>query len=74
MVKPLTQGVSQSIRNGKADWIYYEEILGRSWRAFRWSPDSRKLVFQQFDDRTVSSFSVSSHVNVQPTFETEFYP
>ena len=73
-VKQLTQGASQSIRNGKADWIYYEEILGRSWRAFRWSPDSRKLVFQQFDDRPVSSFSVSSHVNVQPTFETEFYP
>ena len=40
------------ILNGYASWVYMEEILGRAtqYRAFWWSPDSKKIAFFRSDD------------------------
>lgn len=40
----LTYDGSETILNGYASWVYYEEILGRpsKYKAFWWSPDSKK--------------------------------
>ena len=48
--------------NGYASWVYYEEILGRPslYRAFWWSPDSRKLAFYHFDNSKVPYFPIYS--------------
>jgi dipeptidyl aminopeptidase/acylaminoacyl peptidase len=70
----LTEGGSATLRNGKADWVYFEEIYHRSWRAYKWSPDSKSLVFQQFDDSGVESFTVLDHRKVRQNVETERYP
>ena len=58
----LTFDGSEHILNGYASWVYYEEILGRSsrYKAFWWSPDSRKIGFYRFDNTDVPSFPIYS--------------
>ncbi|MEJ7589803.1 MAG: DPP IV N-terminal domain-containing protein, partial [Ferruginibacter sp.] len=49
----LTTDGSDVILNGYASWLYMEEILGRStqYRAFWWSPDSKKLILAMKDPK-----------------------
>jgi len=58
----LTYDGSDVILNGYASWVYYEEIFGRSsrYRAFWWSPDSRKIGFYRFDNSNVPMFPIYS--------------
>lgn len=58
----LTFDGSDVILNGYASWVYYEEIFGRpsKYRAFWWSPDSRKLAFYRFDTSSVPMFPIYS--------------
>ena len=58
----LTSDGSDVILNGYASWVYYEEIFGRPsrYRAFWWSPDSRKIGFYRFDNTEVPVFPIYS--------------
>ena len=58
----LTHDGSDVILNGYASWVYYEEIFGRAsrYRAFWWSPDSRKIGFYRFDNSEVPMFPIYS--------------
>ena len=58
----LTFDGSELILNGYASWVYYEEILGRSsnYKAFWWSPDSKKIGFYRFDNTEVPVFPIYS--------------
>ena len=58
----LTHDGSDVILNGYASWVYYEEIFGRpsKYRAFWWSPDSKKLAFYRFDNSQVPMFPIYS--------------
>ncbi|MEN6569526.1 MAG: DPP IV N-terminal domain-containing protein [Rikenellaceae bacterium] len=58
--KRYTFDGSSFIKNGYASWVYYEEIFGRlsEYRAFWWSPDSKKLAFYRFDDTNVPMFPI----------------
>ena len=58
----LTFDGTDLILNGYASWVYYEEILGRSsnYRAFWWSPDSKKIGFYRFDNTQVPLFPIYS--------------
>lgn len=58
----LTDDGSELILNGYASWVYYEEILGRAsfYRAFWWSPDSRRIGFYRFDNTAVPYFPIYS--------------
>ncbi len=60
--KRLTYDGSELILNGFASWVYYEEIFGRSseYKAFWWSPDSRKIGFYRFDNTGVPLFPIYS--------------
>lgn len=51
--RALTTGGTESLRNGKADWVYYEEVFGRGQRTYWWSPDSSRLAFMQIDSSPV---------------------
>jgi dipeptidyl-peptidase 4 len=62
------------ISNGKADWVYFEEIFNRSWKAYWWSPDSQSLTFLRFDDRAVPKFTVVDHTQRQQKVEVTPYP
>ncbi len=58
----LTHDGTDLILNGYASWVYYEEILGRPsrYKAFWWSPDSRKIGFYRFDNTQVPLFPIYS--------------
>jgi dipeptidyl-peptidase-4 len=72
----LTTDGSDTIYNGWASWVYYEEILGRGSRyaAFWWSPDSTMLAFLRFDDNPVPIFPIFRARGAHGELEKERYP
>lgn len=72
-VMPLTSDGSRSMINGTSDWVNEEELDLRN--CFRWSPDSRRILFWQFDTSGVPEFHlVNSVVNKSPTITSFAYP
>lgn len=72
----LTTDGCDSIMNGYASWVYYEEILGRSseYKAFWWSPDSRYIAFMRFDDSRVPVFPIYAPEGRHGGLENHRYP
>jgi len=68
----LTTGGSDALRNGALDWVYPEELdLGT---AYWWSPDSKSIVYMQFD---ISHEPVYPHEDLRgprPVYEPQSYP
>ncbi len=72
--RALTTGGSDLIRNGKADWVYFEEIFGRSWRVYWWSPDSQRIAFMRVDSTPVPSFAIVNNSPSTQVVERAPYP
>ncbi|WP_304131319.1 S9 family peptidase [Ignavibacterium album] len=72
----LTFDASETVYNGWASWVYYEEILGRSsnYRAFWWSPNSQMIAFLRTDDSPVPKFPLYKADGVHGELEWEHYP
>ncbi len=70
----LTYDGDRLKRHGKADWVYFEEIYGRSWLGYAWSPDSDQIAFLEYDDSPVREFTVMDHVPPRGNVEQERYP
>ncbi len=72
----LTHDGSDIILNGRASWVYYEEILGRSsrYKAYWWSPDSKKIAYLRFDDSPVPEFLLFNSEGDHGTIEKTRYP
>lgn len=73
-LRQLTHDAGPHVRNGKADWVYFEEIYNRKWQAYHWSPDGQRLAYQQFNETDVPLFQISDHTTVEQAFEKEHYP
>ena len=72
--RALTNSGGGMISNGQADWVYFEEVYGRRWRAFWWCPDSSAIVFMQFDDGPVNEFTVVNNTKRKQEVEETPYP
>ena len=74
--RPLTYDGTDLILNGYASWVYYEEILGRPslYRAFWWSPDSKKIGFYRFDNTEVPMFPIYSPFGQDGKLNLTRYP
>ncbi|MCS7020954.1 MAG: S9 family peptidase [Gemmataceae bacterium] len=57
--RQLTHDGHADVLNGKADWVYEEEVFQRHGQAYWWSPDSQQIAFLQFDDRPVRRFTIT---------------
>jgi dipeptidyl-peptidase-4 len=55
-VTRLTSDGSETTINGTSDWVYEEELGVRD--CFRWSPDSARIAYWQFDTTGVGIFSL----------------
>lgn len=57
----LTNDGSDVVLNGYASWVYMEEILGRAsqYKAFWWSPDSKKIAYFRSDETKVPEFTMT---------------
>ncbi|MBN1441986.1 MAG: DPP IV N-terminal domain-containing protein, partial [Planctomycetes bacterium] len=72
--RALTTGGSEKLQSGKASWVYYEEVFDRSWRAYWWSSDSRRIAFLQTDSSRVEEFTVVDSRPDRQRVEREAYP
>ncbi|MEW4568135.1 DPP IV N-terminal domain-containing protein [Tautonia sp. JC769] len=72
--RALTTGGSDRGRNGKAVWVYFEELFDRSWKAFWWSPDGEHLAFLRLDDRPLDMHTVLDDTGPRRTVEDTPYP
>ena len=72
-ITPLTTPGSATTINGTSDWVYEEELGVRD--GFRWSPDSRRLAYWQFDTTGVGTFTLLNNTDtVYPVATTFAYP
>ena len=67
---------SETILNGYASWVYYEEILGRpsNYKSFWWSPDSKQIAFMHMDESMVPLFPIVSEEGEHGYTEFTRYP
>jgi len=74
--KRLSFDGTDLILNGYASWVYYEEILGRAsrYKAFWWSPDSKKIGFYRFDNNGVPMFPIYSPFGQDGRLNLTRYP
>jgi dipeptidyl-peptidase-4 len=70
----LTSSGSETVLNGRLDWVYEEELAGRSGRAFVWAPDSKKIAYLQLDQARVPTFPIVDFLPVGNTLFTQRYP
>jgi dipeptidyl aminopeptidase/acylaminoacyl peptidase len=72
--RALTTDGGKSILNGKADWVYDEEIFLRHGQAYWWSPDSRSIAFLRFDDNPVNKFTLVNTIPLRQVVDAYPYP
>ncbi|SJZ35143.1 S9 family peptidase [Sediminibacterium ginsengisoli] len=72
----LTTDGTATTLNGYASWVYFEEIFGRAtrYRAFWWSPDSKKLAYMRFDESMVPMFPIYVNEGQHGYIEQTRYP
>jgi len=70
----LTRSGSDTVLNGRLDWVYEEELASRSGRAFEWSPDSRKIAYLQLDQARVPTFPLVDFLPVHNAVSPQRYP
>jgi dipeptidyl aminopeptidase/acylaminoacyl peptidase len=72
--RALTEDGAALVRNGKASWVYFEEIFNRDWQAYWWSPDSKQIAFLRFDERAMPRFNVVDELPLGQRVENTPYP
>ncbi len=72
--RALTTGGTELVRNGKAVWVYFEELFGRSWKAYWWSPDSNSIAYLQLDDTPLEPHTVLDDIGPRRVVEETPYP
>lgn len=70
----LTTDGGGEILNGRADWVYEEEIFNRDGKAYWWNADGSALAFLRFDDTPVKKFTLADAFPVQGRAEVYPYP
>lgn len=67
-VKKITEKRTPEIINGTSDWVYEEEFDLKD--CFRWSPDSQKIAFWEFDTSEVGVFTLINNTDsLYPTLK-----
>jgi dipeptidyl-peptidase-4 len=73
--RALTTNGGGPVLNGKADWVYGEEILNRrSPQEYWWSPDSTRIAFLRIDDAGVRQVTLVDQSSSPMPVETTAYP
>ncbi len=74
-MRALTSDGSQTIINGRLDWVYEEELYGRGiTKGHWWSPDSTQIAYLRLNEAPVRDFTVVDHIPRHQTIEDTPYP
>ncbi len=68
----LTRGSEEGLTHGLAEFIAQEEMDRSS--GFWWSPDGRRLAYQETDERHIPLYSIAHQGNAKISVETHRYP
>lgn len=68
----LTRDGSETLLNGKLDWVYPEELDLST--AYWWSPDSARIAYLQFDTSKVMIYPQADLIKTPALLEPERYP
>lgn len=68
----LTSDGSETLLNGKLDWVYPEELDLST--AYWWSPDSARIAYLQFDTSKVMIYPQADLLQTPAVLEPERYP
>ena len=67
-------GRENTTLNATTDWVYGEEIWDRSPDAYWWSPDSSRIAYYHFDERTVGLYPLVDDSPLYPQVNWQRYP
>ncbi len=71
----LTTGGSETVFNGRLDWVYQEEVYGRGdFKAFWWNPDSKTLAYLSLDETKVPVFTLADDLSQPQKLLQARYP
>jgi dipeptidyl-peptidase 4 len=70
----LTRDGSDTVLNGRLDWVYEEELASRSGQAFVWSPDSRAIAYLRLDQSKVPTFPIVDFLPIRNEVRWQRYP
>jgi dipeptidyl-peptidase-4 len=70
----LTKSGSETLLNGRLDWVYEEELASRSGQAYVWSPDSTRIAYLQLDQSRVPTFPIVDFLPVRNEVQWQRYP
>jgi dipeptidyl-peptidase 4 len=68
----LTTGGSESLRDGRLDWVYPEELA--IYTAYWWSPDSSRLAYLQLDEHPVTRYPLVNYLSPTDAIQWTRYP
>jgi dipeptidyl-peptidase-4 len=75
VVRQLTHDGSDTVYNGRLDWVYEEELANRSSaRAYEWSPDGKRIAYLRLDDRPVPEYPITDYLSTHVSLEHERFP
>lgn len=72
--RALTTGGTDLLRRGKADWVYFEEVFGRNWQTYWWSPDSARIAFMEIDSSPIKTYTLVNDIPEGLVVEPTAYP
>ncbi len=74
-IRQLTHDGSDTIYNGRLDWVYEEELANRSTaRAFEWSPDGKRIAYLRLDDGPVPEYPITDYLSTHVSLIHERFP
>ena len=74
-LRQLTHDGSDTIYNGRLDWVYEEELADRSTaRAYEWSPDGKRIAYLRLDDGPVPEYPITDYLSTHVSLVHERFP
>ncbi len=70
----LTASGSETVLNGRLDWVYEEELASRAGKAYAWAPDSRAIAYLQLDQARVPTFPIVDFLPTRNEVFRQRYP
>ncbi len=70
----LTTDTGAEFLNGRADWVYEEEIFNRNGQAYWWNAEGSAVAFLRFDDTPVKKYTLADPLTTRGRAEVYAYP
>ncbi len=70
----LTTDGTEHVLNGKLDWVYEEELAGRTGRSYEWAPDGSAIAYLRLDQNRVDAYPLVDFLPVPAKVTWQRYP